>query len=133
MKFIFSEELKKVADEMPDELRLKFYDELTEYMFRGVEPENPVVNALIKAFKPKLAEEEKETKKRFIKPTIEEISAYCQERQNEVSAESFHSFYESKGWKVGNQPMKDWKAAVRTWEKHNKNTNKEDFWSQLGC
>lgn len=55
--------------------------------------------------------------KKFIKPTVEEIKIYCQERKNTVNADKFFDFYESKGWKVGNQPMKDWKAAVRTWER----------------
>ena len=55
--------------------------------------------------------------KRFIKPSIEEIKAYCTERQNKVDAQRFYDFYESKGWKVGNQPMKDWQACIRTWEK----------------
>lgn len=54
--------------------------------------------------------------KRFQKPTIEEIAAYCEERGNNIDAQQFYDFYESKGWRVGNQPMKDWKAAVRTWE-----------------
>ncbi len=53
---------------------------------------------------------------RFVKPSVAEIAAYCTLRSNAVSAESFHNYYESKGWKVGNHPMKDWKAAVRTWE-----------------
>lgn len=52
----------------------------------------------------------------FRKPTIEEIRAYCEERKNTVDAQQFWDFYQSKGWKVGNQSMKDWKAAVRTWE-----------------
>ena len=51
------------------------------------------------------------------KPTVDEIRAYCEERQNNIDPQQFFDFYESKGWKVGNQPMKDWKAAVRTWEK----------------
>lgn len=55
--------------------------------------------------------------KRFVKPTLDDVRAYCMERQNSVDPESFIDFYESKGWKVGNQPMKDWKAAVRTWER----------------
>ena len=50
------------------------------------------------------------------KPTLEEIIAYCKERNNNVDPQRFHDFYESKGWRVGNQPMKDWKACVRTWE-----------------
>ncbi len=59
--------------------------------------------------------------KRFVKPTLDDVQAYCQERQNNVDPESFIDFYESKGWKVGNQPMKDWKAAVRTWERRDNN------------
>ena len=59
--------------------------------------------------------------KRFAKPTLDEVQTYCQERQNNVDPESFVDFYESKGWKVGNQPMKDWKAAVRTWERRDNN------------
>lgn len=55
--------------------------------------------------------------KRFVKPSLDEVRAYCLERGNSVDAETFYDFYESKGWKVGNQPMKDWRAAVRTWEK----------------
>ena len=51
------------------------------------------------------------------RPTVEEVAAYCRERGNRVDAERFVDFYASKGWKVGNQPMKDWKACVRTWEK----------------
>ena len=54
--------------------------------------------------------------KRFVKPTLEEVSAYCKERNNNIDAQRFIDFYESKGWKVGNTPMKDWKAAVRNWE-----------------
>ena len=58
---------------------------------------------------------------RFTPPTVEEITAYCQERGNSVNAQRFHDFYAAKGWKVGNQPMKDWKAAVRTWEQRDGN------------
>lgn len=53
----------------------------------------------------------------FQKPTVDEVRAYCDERGNSVNAETFVDFYTSKGWKVGNTPMKDWKAAVRTWER----------------
>ena len=54
--------------------------------------------------------------KRFIPPTIEEVTFYCQERSNNVNAEKFVDHYTSNGWKVGKNPMKDWKASVRTWE-----------------
>lgn len=67
---------------------------------------------------------EKNTKKKtssFKKPTIEEILKYCKERKNNIDPSAFYDFYESVGWKVGNKPMKDWKAAVRTWERRNSN------------
>lgn len=58
--------------------------------------------------------------KRFVKPTVNEIRAYCTERRNNVDAEYFYDYYESNGWKVGGRgAMKDWRAAVRTWEKNN--------------
>lgn len=55
--------------------------------------------------------------KRFSKPTVEEVAAYCKERNNNVDPQRFWDFYEAKGWKIGKSPMKDWKACVRTWEK----------------
>ena len=55
-------------------------------------------------------------RKRFKIPTPEEVQAYCNERKNGISGQQFCDFYSSKGWKVGSQPMKDWKASVRTWE-----------------
>jgi hypothetical protein len=55
--------------------------------------------------------------KRFIKPTIQQVIEYCQERNNNVDPNKWHNHYESNGWKVGKNGMKDWKAAVRTWEK----------------
>ena len=55
-------------------------------------------------------------RKRFTIPTPEEVQAYCNERNNGISGQQFCDFYSSKGWRVGSQPMKDWKAAVRTWE-----------------
>ena len=62
--------------------------------------------------------------KRFVKPTLEEVKEYCLSRKNNIDAQQFIDFYESKGWKVGNQSMKDWKACVRTWEQRNKVENK---------
>lgn len=54
---------------------------------------------------------------RFVEPSLDEVAEYCLERKNGVDPQAFVDFYASKGWKVGNQPMKDWQAAVRTWEK----------------
>lgn len=56
--------------------------------------------------------------KRFVKPNVEDIIDYCNERNNYVDPQKFYDYYSSNGWKVGKNPMKDWKAAVRTWEKN---------------
>ena len=60
---------------------------------------------------------EKSTTSRFIPPTLEQVQAYCLERNNLVDPNKWFDFYQSKGWMVGKNKMKDWKAAVRTWEK----------------
>ena len=63
-------------------------------------------------------------KKRFKKPTVEEVREYCAERGNTIDPEYFCDYYDSVGWVVGkNRPMKDWKAAVRTWERNEKKHN----------
>ncbi len=183
-KFMFFENFKETADKLPDELRLKFYDAMTDYVFKGVEPDDVVISALITAIKPSLDKEEKrggnhnpngnnqhkvgqsevknvvkevkvgqsgqsfletETEtgnitplsvspqrvddtqldleeaiaktKRFVKPTVEEITSFCREKNKSIDAERFWNFYESKGWKVGKNPMKDWRAAVCNWAK----------------
>ena len=54
---------------------------------------------------------------RFAPPTTEEVSEYCKERGNKVDPQKFVDFYTMKGWMVGKNKMKDWKAAVRTWER----------------
>lgn len=53
----------------------------------------------------------------FSPPPIDEIREYCRSRNNNVDPEQFYDFYESKGWMIGKNRMKDWKAAVRTWER----------------
>lgn len=58
--------------------------------------------------------------KRFTPPTLDEVKAYCRERRNAVDPERFVDFYAAKGWMVGKNRMKDWQAAVRTWEKSDK-------------
>ena len=56
-------------------------------------------------------------KRNFTKPTVDEVRAYCKERGNNIDAQAFIDFYESKGWMIGKNHMKDWRAAVRTWER----------------
>ena len=58
-----------------------------------------------------------QVEKRFTKPTLEQVKQYCIERNNNVDCDRFVNYYESNGWKVGKSPMKDWKAAVRNWER----------------
>lgn len=224
-KFIFWQNFKEAADKLPDDLRLKFYDAITDYAFNGVEPDDTVVKALIAAIKPSLDHEEKrggsregagrpkskiiknnqnnsneiktiqtnsneikdnqsfsnenqkksnelkekEEKKtpplnpreennknkiyppfsgekaplsletsadetdmivdleeviaaktpvkkmRFIPPDPEDVKKYCDGLEYPDVSEAFVNFYASKGWMVGKNQMKDWKAAVRGW------------------
>lgn len=179
-KFMFFANFKETADKLPDDLRLKFYDAMTDYVFNGIEPEDVIISALITAIKPSLdkedgrggardgagakknnqnakkqsitindnnveqsktiktiknnqnnqsfleteteTEEEKDNltviqkEKKFSKPSLDDVRTYCQERNNQVDAERWFNYYSSNGWKVGKNSMKDWKAAVRTWE-----------------
>lgn len=63
-------------------------------------------------------------KEKFKKPTLDEVEKYCLERGNKINPQEFIDYYESVGWVIGKgKPMKDWKAAIRTWEKNNKNQN----------
>lgn len=71
----------------------------------------------------KLKEKEKVKEKaraRFTPPTVNEVKSYCEERKNGISAEQFVDFYTSKGWMVGSAKMKDWRSAVRTWERRDR-------------
>lgn len=61
-------------------------------------------------------------RKRFTPPTLAEVTAYCRERQNAVDPQRFIDYYTANGWKVGKNSMKDWKAAVRTWESKQRDT-----------
>ena len=63
------------------------------------------------------------TKVGFVKPTIIDIKEYCKERKNNVDAETFFDFYESKDWLIGKNKMKNWKACIITWEKSRNNKN----------
>lgn len=66
------------------------------------------------------------TAKRFVKPTVEQVAKYCRARGNSVNAHNFCDFYEAKGWRIGPNSMKDWKAAVRTWEQRDQHNNRRD-------
>lgn len=66
--------------------------------------------------------EEKKKRHHFVRPTIQEVSSYCEERKNGINPHKWMAHYESNGWIVGKTPMKDWKATVRTWELSEYNT-----------
>ena len=70
---------------------------------------------------------EKQKTKSFKKPTLEEIKEYCKERNNSIDPEHFYDYYESNGWTVGRNKMKDWKATIRNWEKNEKSWNKPKY------
>lgn len=68
---------------------------------------------------------------KFTPPTIEEVKEYCLQRNNNVDPEKWIDHYTAKGWMIGKNKMKDWKAAVRTWERGN-NSQKQQSKSTLG-
>ena len=70
-------------------------------------------------------------KVRFKKPTIDEVKNYCVLRKNNIDAEAFIDFYESKNWFVGKNKMKDWKACVRTWERRETKTTTSKLHAQI--
>ena len=85
--------------------------------------------------KEKEIDKEKTPSRRFVPPTLEEVKNYCLERNNLVDPEGFINFYESKGWMVGKNKMKDWKAAIRTWEKEagfKSESNSNSLFQELG-
>ena len=55
-------------------------------------------------------------KKKFVQPTVAELRAHCDEKGYSVDVTAFHAFYTSNGWKVGKNPMKNWRAALVTWK-----------------
>lgn len=64
--------------------------------------------------------------RRFVPPNVEQVRAYCRERGNSIDPEAFVDYYASKGWTVGRAPMRDWRAAVRTWEQRRRSRQKEE-------
>ena len=67
---------------------------------------------------------EKPKRKNFVKPTVEEIEAFCKEKKYTVNAQQFFNYYESNGWKIGRNAMKSWQAAVQNWNIRDKTNNK---------
>ena len=69
-------------------------------------------------------QQEKPKRKNFVKPTVEEIAAFCKEKNYNVNAQQFFNYYESNGWKIGRNAMKSWQAAVQNWNTRDKANKK---------
>ena len=98
----------------------------TDYQGSDKGSDKQVTNERQTSDKPPYSKEIKEVKevknidraKRFCPPTLDDVRAYCLERNNTVDAEKFFDYYETNGWVQGKgKPVKDWKACVRTWER----------------
>lgn len=111
--------LRQISEKSPPEIEIEI--ELEKDIEKEIEKE---IDSSAKSTTTK--------RKRFEKPSISDIKQYCMERNNDVNAEQFFDYYESNGWKVGKNSMKDWRAAVRTWERseyrksNSKKNSKED-------
>lgn len=104
---------------------LKSENELAKPMLRenSIEENSIEENSIV-------YKESKKKESRFAKPSLTEIQNYCNERKNGINANAFYDFYESKNWYVGKNKMRDWKAAIRTWEQRNKKDNKKRWWEE---
>ena len=95
-----------VSDSVNDSVNDSVSDSVSDSDYKNID----IINCQEK-------EKEKNKKeKEFLIPSIEEISSYCNERNNGINPQKFFNFYESKGWMIGKNKMKDWKASIRTWE-----------------
>lgn len=106
---------KTVTNLTSDNKTNKSYQEVTNVTVY----DNDIVNDIV--IKESTIVDKKDGKStRFSPPTVDDIKSYCLERGNNVDSERFFNFYQSKGWMVGKNKMKDWKAAIRTWERKDK-------------
>lgn len=117
---------RQVGAERAAEIARPSHDNLTMSQERREEKDSPT---------PPIKEETKETsitpkppRVVFTPPTVEEVKAYCDERKNGIDPQCFIDFYSAKGWMIGSNRMKDWRAAVRNWETRRRN----DAWNGRG-
>ena len=100
------------------------YTEVTNMLVNENSPTRPR-----RLGKDSIGKDNKEKSRNFVAPALLEVKSYCEERKNNVDAEQFINFYEAKGWLIGKTKMKDWRAAVRTWEnRETKQKPKELTW-----
>ena len=110
---------KKVNDEVKDKVNKKVNDKsMTNLDSQGQDIDIDIDKDIEREIDKE--KEKTRTGERFAPPTLEEVSAYCRERCNAVNAADFIDYYESIGWMVGRNKMRDWRAAVRRWERDSK-------------
>ena len=91
----------------------------------GVEPSDRDVENIVKLVREyDKRKPSQKSSSRFIKPTVDQVAEYCEERGNSVDAQAFIDHYEANGWMRGKTKVKDWKACARTWEKQDGKRNK---------
>lgn len=146
--FVFYRSFYESTRELNDEQRLAFYEAIFELALNDEElATDGMVYCMVNLIKPMIIannkrytngskggrpttkKEEKEPqiakKRAFQKPTQEEVEAFCEENDISIDTRQFIDYYDSNGWKVGKNAMKDWKATVRNWERRNPKPKKE--------
>ena len=126
-----SEDDTKTTDSTPSE---KSDTPLSNEFIGGHSEKSENLDSQTKPNQAKPIQTKPERNGRFTPPTVEDVRAHCVEKGYTFDPESFHAFYESKGWKVGKNPMKSWIAACVTWQKREKGEVKQsagDIYSQL--
>lgn len=124
LKFITSTDNRTDTERTPNGLRTGAEEKTKKevgYRTDSVsvnESVNEFVNECVSVEPAKPAPEPIQKIKRFVKPKLEELREFCEEKNLNIDVGRFFNYYESKGWKVGMTPMKDWKAAVRNWAKN---------------
>lgn len=113
----------KLASQIPDNCCWKslFTKTCAKFLGEAKDHQTNPFETLPEPFRNQEQEQEQEKSKkdaprRFIPPTLDDVASYCRERGNNVNPKKWLAHYEANGWKVGKNPMKDWRAAVRTWE-----------------
>lgn len=101
-------------------------ERVTNFAQKGLQKCSPNnINNTINNKEKIIKKENSQIMAKFKKPTLAELQEYCTARANGIDAQAFLDYYESKGWLIGKSPMKDWRAAVRTWERREKENNQK--------
>ena len=108
-----------------DDYGAKIGDKYEKDILLDLSKHQPDLISFSESYKDSIDKVSKGKNNTFVPPSVDEVRDYCFERNNSVDPEEFVDFYTSKGWLIGKNKMKDWKAAVRTWERSSKPKKKE--------